>query len=222
MRILVYVEGPGDRASLEKLFRPLVEEGRRSKVSLTLHPAGGKDWILHQLGRTAANHLKSNPDDYIFALPDLYPMAKYARTPAAHGSFAEMKTLLLGRFREAADRYDLPDAVRSHYRVHCLKHDLEVLLLGAPDVLRRRLGTDDGIEKNWRKPPEDQNDHQPPKRVVEQLFHKYRKKTPYTETIDAPWILERASAEELCRACPQNFRPLHNELSRLVRGEPPE
>ena len=222
MRILVYVEGPGDRASLEKLFRPLVEEGRKSKVSLTLHHRDGKDWLLHQLGRTAANHLKSNPDDYVFALPDLYPMAKYARTPAAHDSFADMRTFLLERFREAADGYDLPDAVRSHYRVHCLKHDLEVLLLGAPDVLRRRLGTEDGIEKNWRKPPEDQNDNRPPKSVVKELFHKYRKKTPYTETLDAPWILERASADELCRTCPQNFRPLHTELSRLVRGESPE
>jgi hypothetical protein len=118
VRILVYVEGPGDRASLEKLFRPLVEEGRKSKVSLTLHPAGGKDWILHQLGRTAANHLKSNPDDYVFALPARYPMAKYARMLAAHDSFADMKTLLLRRFGEAADGYDLPDVVRSHYRVH--------------------------------------------------------------------------------------------------------
>jgi hypothetical protein len=218
VRVLVYVEGPGDRASLEKLFRATLAQARESKVSITFHPCGGKDWILQGLGRTAASHLKSSPDDYVFALPDLYPMAKYARTKEAHPSFEQLQALLLGRFHNEAERFGLPEAVRSHYRVHCLKHDLEVLLLGSPDLLRQRLKTDEKIEKNWRKPVEDQNDTEPPKRVVEQLFSKYPKRR-YIKTTDAPWILERASPKDLCVACPQNFKPLFTELDRLSRGE---
>lgn len=218
MKVLVYVEGPGDRASLEKLFRATLEQGRRSKVSISFLPCGGKDWILQRLGRTAALHLKSNPEDYVFALPDLYPMAKYDRTPEVHRSFEQLRTLLTKRFLQEAEELSLPEAVRSHYRVHCLKHDLEALLLGAPDTLRLRLKTEEGIEKNWRKPVEDQNDNEPPKRVVERLFMKYRKQR-YIETTDAPWILERASAKDLCVACPQNFKPLFTELDRLSQGE---
>lgn len=219
MKVLVYVEGPGDRASLERLFRSTLDQGRKSRVGISFLPRGGKDWILQQLGRTAAGHLKDHPEDYIFALPDLYPMAKYDRTEEAHRSFEQLKELLLGRFQKEADRLGLPDAVRSHYRVHCLKHDLEVLLLGAPEVLCQRLKTDENIAKNWRKPPETQNDNEPPKRVVERLFLKYRKQR-YIETTDAPWILERVSAQDLCASCHQNFKPLFTELDKLSRGEP--
>ena len=221
MRVLVYVEGPGDRVSLEKLFRATLEQGRKEKVSISFLPQGGKDWILQKLGWTAANHLKSNPADYVFALPDLYPMGKYDRTPEAHRSFEQLKKMLEDRFHQEADRLSLPVESRSHYRVHCLKHDLQVLLLAAPEVLRQRLKTTEGIEKNWRKPPEAQNDNEPPKRVVERLFLKYQKRR-YTETTDAPWILERATPKELCGTCPQNFKPLFTELDRLSRGESPE
>lgn len=217
MKVLVYVEGPGDRASLEGLFRSILDQGRKSRVSINFIPRGGKDWILQQLGRTAASHLKSSPEDYVFALPDLYPMAKYERTPEAHHSFEQLEALLWGRFHKEAERFGLPEAVRSHYRIHCLKHDLEVLLLGSPEVLRQRLKTNENIEK-WRKPPEDQNDHEPPKRVVERLFMKYQKRR-YGETTDAPWVLERASAKDLCVSCPQRFKPLFTELDRLSRGE---
>ncbi|MGZ3457589.1 MAG: DUF4276 family protein [Archangium sp.] len=218
MKVLVYVEGPGDRASLEKIFRSILDQGRMAKVSINFFDRGGKDWILQHLGRTAAGHLRSNPDDYVFALPDLYPMKKYDRTEDRHHSYEELKALLVGRFHKEADQFGLPQVVRSHYRVHCLKHDLEVLLLGATDALRQRLGTNENIEKNWRKPAETQNDNEPPKRVVERLFLKYRKRR-YSETTDAPWVLERASVQDLCVSCPQNFKPLFSELDRLVRGE---
>jgi hypothetical protein len=221
VRVLVYVEGPGDRVSLEKLFRVTLEQGRKEKVSISFLPQGGKDWILQKLGWTAANYLKSNPGDYVFALPDLYPMAQYDRTPEAHRSFEQLKKVLGDRFHQQADRFGLPAEVRSHYRVHCLKHDLEVLLLGATDALRQRLKTSEKIEKNWHKPAEGQNDNKPPKRVVERLFMKYLKRG-YIDTTDAPWILERASPKDLCGTCPQNFKPLFTELDRLSRGEAPE
>jgi hypothetical protein len=218
VKVLVYVEGPGDKIALGALCRMVIDQGSKSRVGISFHSMNGKSEILKELGLKAANHLKSNPEDYIFALPDLYPMAEYDGTEVAHRSFEQLKAHLTGRFLKAADRFGLPDAVRSHYRVHCLKHDLEVLLLGTPDVLRQRLKTEDGLEKKWRKPVEDQNDKDPPKMVVKGLFKKYRKQ-PYDAKIDAPWILERASTRDLCTACPQNFRPFFTELDRLSKGE---
>jgi hypothetical protein len=219
VRVLIYVEGPGDKVALASLFRTVIDQANKSRVGVSFHPMKGKSEILKDLGWKAANHLKSNPEDYVFALPDLYPMAEYDRTEVPHRSFEQLKAHLLERFRKEADRFGLPDSVRSHYRVHCLKHDLEVLLLGAPEALRQRLKTEEGIEKNWRRPVEDQNDKEPPKRVVERLFMKYRKQR-YSETTDAPWILEKASPRELCSACPQHFRPLFTELDRLSKREP--
>jgi hypothetical protein len=218
VKVLVYVEGPGDKNALGSLFRAVIDQGKKSRVGISFHPMKGKSEILKELGRKAANYLESSPEDYIFALPDLYPMAEYDRTDAPHRSFEQLKAHLLEQFRKEADQRGLTDAVRSHYRVHCLKHDLEVLLLGTPDVLRQRLKTQDGLEKNWRRPVEDQNDKEPPKRVVEHLFMKYRKQR-YSETTDAPWILERASTKDLCTTCPQNFRPFFTELDRLSKGE---
>jgi hypothetical protein len=146
-------------------------------------------------------------------------MAQYERTSDRHRSLQELHELLRRRFFEAADEIALPDQVRSHYRPHCLKHDLEALLLGVPDLLKQRLGTQDSIEKSWRKPVEEQNDREPPKRVVEQLFRKYRKRQSYIESADAPWVLSRADPQALCKACPQSFLPFFTELSRLVDGE---
>lgn len=222
MKVLVYVEGPGDRSSLEKLFRPVMEQGRKSGVGFSFIPMKGKAALLKEVGVKAANILRSNPKDYVFALPDLYPMAEYDQSEMRHRSFEELKALLMGRFRKEADKEGLSDDVRAHYRVHCLKHDLEVLLLGVPDVLRERLNkTSERIEKSWRKPVEEQNDKKPPKYVVSELFKKYCRRS-YNETTDAPWILERAvpRLQELCAACPQNFRPLFIELDRLSKGEP--
>jgi len=100
--------------------------------------------------------------------------------------------------------------------VRCLKHDLEALLLAAPDQLRQRLGTTDKLTKAWCKPVEDQNDDQPPKRVVDALFKKYRKKRGYIGTMDALWILERAKLASVEQACSQRFRPFVEDLRQAV------
>lgn len=52
-----------------------------------------------------------------------------------------------------------------------------------------------------------------------QLFDKYRRKPAYQDTIDAPWILERARLEEVRKACPKCFAPLVTELEALAMGE---
>jgi hypothetical protein len=221
VNVLVYVEGASDRAGLEALLAPVIREGKQRRVGIRFLPLEGKASILDDAPRKAADHLSDHPDDWVFALPDLYPMAKYDGTANAHRSFGELEKLLRDRFAARARKIDLPAELHARFRVHCLKHDLEVLLLAAPDILRRRLGTNDALRGWWRNPVEDQNDDRPPKRIVEALFERYRKKPSYTDTTDATWILERASLEGITAACPQRFAPFVAELRGLAaRGVP--
>jgi len=151
-------------------------------------------------------------------LPDLYPMARYAGTRNAHASFEELERLLLERFAARAARLGLADPVRKRFRIHCLKHDLEVLLLAAPDQLRARLRTDEALRNAWRQPVENQNDNHPPKRVIDDLFRRYRRKPGYVDTTDAPWILARADLGAVRAACPQHFSPFVTDLEVAVAG----
>jgi hypothetical protein len=64
---------------------------------------------------------------------------------------------------------------------------------------------------------EEQNDEHPPKSVVEGLFRRYRPKPGYVDTIDAPWILERAELSAIEKACPQCFAPFVADLRRVLR-----
>lgn len=216
MKMLVYVEGPADRAALDKLLDPIVSEGRSQGVGIRLVPLNGKSHVLNDSPRKAADHLAEHPDDWVFALPDLYPMSVYDGTPNAHRSFTELEQLLANRFLARANKVGVKDAARARFRVHCLKYDLEVLLLAAPDALRQRLGTEDALRGRWRNPVEDQNDHAPPKRVIEQLFEKYQGRK-YIDTTDAAWILGRASLDAVIAACPQRFAPFVAELREIVR-----
>lgn len=216
MKVLVYVEGPADRDALSALLWPLVESGRARGVGISFHPQHSKDALLDGVPRKAADHLADRPEDLVIALPDLYPMARYSGTRNAHSTFEELAALLQSRFVARANKLNLAEPARARFRVHCLKHDLEALLLAAPDELRQRLRTRDQLKNAWRKPVEDQNDHRPPKRLVEDLFKKYRKKPGYVETSDAPWILGRADLASIEAACPQRFRPFVQELRDVV------
>ena len=221
MRVFVYVEGPGDRAALEALLRPIVDRGSERGVGIRFLPLGGKAAILNDVGRKAADQIFEKQDDWVIALPDLYPMATFAETRNAHRSFEDLRALLLSRFSERADRLGLPEQLRNQFRVHCLKHDLEALILAAPEVLRQRLRTDDALRNRWRLPVEEQNDEQPPKRIVTDLFAHYRQKPVYGPTIDAPWILARASLDTVKLACPQQFAPFVAELERIINDRAP-
>jgi hypothetical protein len=70
MKVLVYVEGPADRAALDKLLDPIVSEGRSQGVGIRLVPLNGKSHVLNDSPRKAADHLAEHPDDWVFALPD--------------------------------------------------------------------------------------------------------------------------------------------------------
>jgi hypothetical protein len=215
VKVLVYVEGPSDKVALPALLRSIIEEGAQKRVGIQFIPTGGKELLLNNVARKAAAHLSENPTDWVFALPDLYPMAYYGGTSNRHESLTDLRRLLHKKFKGYADELKLPADVRLHFRVHCLKHDLEALLLAAVAQLRQRLKTSDRLTGGWKFPVEEQNDNKPPKRIVEALFTKYLKRD-YQETVDAPWILERASLDEVLRACAQCLDPFIRELRKLI------
>ena len=218
MKVSVYVEGPSDKAGLEVLLEPIIRAGNQKGVGIRFFELQGKAPILDKVPRMAAEILKQQPEDWVFALPDLYPMSSFDDGPHKHRSFKDLERLLRGRFDARADNLGLSDAVRTRVRIHCLKHDLEALLLAAPEQLRQRLRTKDALRDWWCKPVEDQNDSKPPKRVVEALFKKYRKNSKYVDTSDVPAILKGADLEMLERECPQHFAPFTRELRDIVSG----
>jgi hypothetical protein len=219
VKVIVYVEGPSDKRALEALLEPIIDVARKRGVGISLSPQNGKAPILNDVPRRAADHLQQHPADWIFALPDLYPMAYYDGTPSEHRSFDQLVRLLRDRFEARAAKIHVPEPARAHFRVHCLKHDLEVLLLAAPEQLRQRLKTKDALR--FRVPVEDQNDSRPPKRIVEELFRKYRRKPDYVDTEDAVWVLQRASLDAVVTACAQRFAPFVGELRELAEGRAP-
>jgi hypothetical protein len=221
VRVLVYVEGPSDRSSLQGLLKPIIAKGALRGIGINFIPLESKAAVLDDSPKKAADHLLDNPEDWVFALPDLYPMASFNGSRNEHDSFATMKALMTTRFNARADAIDLAAARRSAFRVHCLKHDLEALILASPGQLRERLKTKDRLTGRWRLPVENQNDTHPPKRIVESLFKHYRRKPNYQDTVDAPWILSRADLAEVRRACPQQFHPFVSELSLLADGGSP-
>src|SRR5262249_50128074 len=162
-----YVEGPSDRLSLEELLRPVITRGSSNRIGIRFLPLGSKSAVLDDSPRKAADRLLDNPQDWVFSLPDLYPMTAYNNSKNAHSSFEPMHALLLARFNSRADAINLSVARRVAYRIHCLKYNLEALLLACPDQLRSRLRTQDALNGRWRHPVENQNDGQPPKRIVE-------------------------------------------------------
>jgi len=216
VRVLVYVEGPSDRAALETLLKSVLNDARQNGVGIQFLPQQGKAAILKHSGMKAADHLSEHPEDWVFALPDLHPMAQYDGTDDEHRTFDQLAQVIRARFEARARKVGLDESVYPRFRVHCLKHDLEALLLAVPELLRQRLGTKDALKGHWRIPVEDQNGEKPPKRIVEELFKKYRPRPGYVETADAPWILGKASLDDIEKACRQRFAPFATELKSIA------
>lgn len=208
----VYVEGPSDRAALEALLAPLLEDLRRRGVAVQFfHETSGdrKKAVLLKIPEKAVNILRNRPEDRVVALPDLYP--KNHGFP--HSTAAELIEGVLHQFRATLARKGIRDQrLESRFHVFCFKHDLEALVLAAFDSLKSRLGVPD-LRRTWRLPVEDVDHGRPPKRVVDELFREHGQS--YRETVDAPLILGGASYRTLVEECPQCFQPFVRFLESL-------
>jgi len=219
MRVCVYVEGPSDKAAMEALLRPLIEQQRQAGIAIDFFetPDGDrKASVLTKVPQKAVNILANDPSAIVVALPDLYPGNK----AFPHQTVAELIVGIRSNFEAALQARGLAEDARiqERFKVFCFKHDLEALLLAAQRELATRLGAK-SLPVTWRVPVEDQDQNQPPKRIVEGLFADRGKR--YRDTVDAPIILGACQYQEIADRCPQCFRPFVEFLAGLGTGDVP-
>lgn len=145
----------------------------------------------------------------MFLLPDLYPK----NAPFKHETFQQLKTELDKRFSNFIENKKCDKRLINQFHVHCMKYDLEVLLLASEKALKAKLEVD-SFSQTWRRPVEEQDHGLPPKRIVEKLFFDCGKK--YKDTIDAPLILEQVDYLELIDTCQQQFKPFVESLLNVL------
>lgn len=194
MKVWVFVEGESDRLALNALWGNWRNALRDKGWGLQVLPLDTKDKFLRKVGPRAAEKLKADADDLVVGLPDYYPNAPYADSDLKHETVEQLQALQAG----AVDRalvaiYSLQGEnlrrALDRFRPSVLKHDMEMLLLAAKEQLRKVLGTREHLGK-WKIPVEEQDQQNPPKRIVEELFRtKSQKKRSYRETIHAPAVL---------------------------------
>lgn len=196
MKIIVYVEGAGDRLCLETLLDPLLKAKEASGVSIQFVPmtrGDRKTALLTTAPVKAAHAILNDPQNLVVILPDLYPRNK----AFDHTTCEEMQAGVLRRFRQVITRgHDWDDRVAARFRVFCLIHDLEVLLLAAEEQLMADCGL---TAATWTTPVEQQNHENPPKRIVEKLIGGYQ------PTVDGPRILAGADYRVISSKCPRGF-----------------
>lgn len=198
MNIWIYVEGRSDEIGLSALWKDW--KGMLQKVGHRMHliPLNGKPNLFKNIGGRTAEKLYGSETDIVVGLPDLYPNRDFENTQFKHNDLAELKEVQIQEVSTALKNiYNLDkDKVRQQLkRFHptALKYELEMLLLAAQDKLQSYIGTTEKLG-GWQKPVEEQDQNQPPKKIVEQLFRtKSKGKRSYRETKDAHAILSKVN-----------------------------
>ena len=195
MKVYVYVEGPSDRIALEALWYDWRQKLRGNSSAIHVIDLDNKSKYFRKIGSRASEKLMANQNDLVVGLLDFYPNNSYRGTDYAHDNFTELISLqnrLVNQCLSAKGANPNEVArLMSRFHASALKHDLEMLLLAACDQLREHLGTDEQLD-NWRHPVEDQNQNNPPKRVVEELYRN-KKHCKYRDTKDAAAVLIKVS-----------------------------
>jgi hypothetical protein len=210
--IFVYVEGPSDQLGMRELFAGVIELVKQKGRTVDFYPLNGKEALLNKGPVRAINILRNRPNSYVFIVPDLYPGNK----PFPHTTYDDLKHQLRRRFAAELERKGCDSRLADRFFVHCFKYDLEALILASEAALLARVKRD-RFSQTWRRPVENQDHHNPPKRIVEALFRDSDMK--YKDTADVPWILKRSSYQDLAERCPQNFKPFVEDLFKILGME---
>lgn len=222
MKVWIYVEGPSEVKALSALWTGWTQELGKNGWGIRIIPLVNKSEYFKNIGPKVTEKLLSDPNDLVVGLPDLYPNRDYANTDYKHNNLKELQNVqnrLVNKSLSSEKKVREAD-VDSHmarFYASALKHDLEMLLLAAMSQLQSRLGMGKR-PGSWRRPPEDQNQNQPPRRIVEELFRRHLKRA-YRQISDSAAILRDADLQEVAEQCP-TFRALIDWIGEKtgVRG----
>lgn len=198
MNVWIYVEGRSDEIGLSALWRDWKSSLHKDGHRINIIPLNGKPNLFKQIGGRVADKLYGSETDIVVGLPDLYPNMDFEKTMFKHRDLTELKEVQIREVSTGLKKiYDLDnDKIRQllkRFYPTALKYELEMLLLAAQDKLRSYLGTTEHLG-DWHKPVEDQDQNQPPKKIVERLFRtKSQKKRSYRETRDTHAILSKVN-----------------------------
>ncbi len=198
MKVWIYVEGESDKLALETLWTNWRQQLRTAGHGIKIIPLNGKSKFFRKIGSRAGEKLYANEEDLVVGLPDLYPNQPYVGTKFNHTDMIQLKSVQKEQVSNALQNIfgvnsSKAQRLLGRFLPSALKHDLEMLLLAAQEELRSYLGTDARLG-NWRNPVEDQNQNQPPKRIVEQLFRtKSKAGRAYRDTKDASAVLRNVT-----------------------------
>lgn len=198
MKIWVYVEGRSDKDALSALCRNWRQDLRTRGWGIEFVSLKNKSEYLRKIGTRATEKLMNSRHDLVVGLPDLYPNKHYENTEFSHDSLPELKNLQTRLVKRSLRKKSGPvdtDRRISRFYASALKHDLEMLILTVPSHLQSLLGMRN-TPHGWRLPPEDQNQNNPPKRIVEKLFRIHRKQS-YLEAKDGHAILRNVDLSEV-------------------------
>lgn len=198
MKMWFYVEGESDKIALTALWTDWIARLRRAGHGITIIPLSNKSQFLRKIGHRAGRILYDNDQDVVIGLPDLYPNKQFDTTKYKHQDLDELKHVQIKQVSEAlktvfnVNQTGTKELLK-RFLPSALKHDLEMLLLAAREQLRSHLGTLDQLG-SWLNPVEEQNQNQPPKHIVQELFRtKSARKRAYRDTKDASAILGKVT-----------------------------
>lgn len=213
MRVHIYVEGPSDKLALGALLSPLLAKKLEQGVLINFFeaPSGNrKSVLLNKVPKKAASIVINDPHSVVVVLPDLYPR----NVGFPHETAEELYRGIRERFVAslmAKGKHDDP-RYRSRFEVFCLKYDLEALILASERSLARRLNSKT-LKRTWTVPVEDQDQDNPPRRIVEALFTENR--MVYQPVVDAPVIVAGADYVSIAKSCNQCFGQFVDFINRI-------
>lgn len=196
MKVWIFVEGSSDVKALSALWDGWKQNLSTKGWGIQVIPLDSKSKYFRKIGSRATEKLANDAQDLVVGLPDLFPNRDYANTDYKHNNLQELQDVqmhLVKRHLQRMGRH--ANSHMARFYPSALKHDLEVLLLAATSQLQFRLNMSNR-PSGWRRPPEDQNQNMPPKKIVERLFRTHLKR-PYREIADSHAILSKADLREV-------------------------
>ena len=220
MKVIVYVEGISDKFALETLLSSLIEHKKHQRILIEFIGFKSEEWkignnkkyMIAIIPQRAVNIVINDPNAFVIAIPDLYPI----NCEFPHETADELIKGIEKNFTDALENksrsYD--KRMLRRFKAFCFKYDLEAFLLAAhKELLSYLTPCKPKSWERWKKPVENHNNNNPPKKVVENLFNECR--THYRATTDAPKILSNADYTKIAGRCSQCFKPFVEFLEHL-------